>query len=177
MKTNIYDLLEILEEKIIKLKDENEALKVKIEAYKLYSDQHKEEYKQAFNQGADKAWELARKIVRQPINGGYKQSEFEEIFGCGYISDIFEKYTYPEAAEKVEEWEKEKEEVKVGDVIEDTYVRKVKCVVTNLYPNNMAYSIFGDGTAGMHELNNFKKTGRHIDVDSFLKQIGGNGNE
>ena len=46
-------------------------------------------------------------------------------------------------------------------------------MVTNLYPNNMAYSIFGDGSAGMHELNNFKKTGRHIDIDSFLKQIGG----
>ena len=26
-------------------------------------------------------------------------------------------------------------------------------------------------------LENMKKTGRHIDVDSFLKQIGGNGNE
>ena len=37
----------------------------------------------------------------------------------------------------------------------------------------MAYSIFGDGTAGMHELNNFKKTGRNMDIDSFLKQIRG----
>ena len=26
-------------------------------------------------------------------------------------------------------------------------------------------------------LENMKKTGRHIDIDSFLKQIGGNGNE
>ena len=43
--------------------------------------------------GQNEAWELARKIVLQPINGGYKRSEFEEIFGCCYISDIFEKYT------------------------------------------------------------------------------------
>ena len=48
---------------------------------------------QARAEGEQVAWELARKIVRQPINGGYKQSEFEEIFSCGYISDIFEKYT------------------------------------------------------------------------------------
>ena len=59
--------------------------------------------------GQNEAWELARKIVLQPINGGYKRSEFEEIFGCGYISDIFEKYTYQEAAAKFEAWEKAKE--------------------------------------------------------------------
>ena len=128
---------------------------------------------QARAEGQNEAWELAKKIVLQPINDGYKRSEFEEIFGCGYISDIFEKYTYPEAATKVSQWEKAKEEIKVGDVLENMAFSKVKCVVTNLYPDNMAYSIFGDGTAGMHELNKFKKTGRHIDIDSFLKQIRG----
>ena len=63
---------------------------------------------QARAEGQNEAWELAKKIVLQPINGGYKRSEFEEIFGCGYISDIFEKYTYPEAAAKVKAWEKAK---------------------------------------------------------------------
>ena len=123
-------------------------------------------------EGHNEAWELARKITCQPINGGFNRSEFEKIFGYGYISDIFEKYKYAEAAAKVAEWEKAKEEIKDGDVLENMVFSKVKCVVTNLYPDNMAYSIFGDGTAGMHELNNFKKTGRHIDIDSFLKQIG-----
>ena len=37
----------------------------------------------------------------------------------------------------------------------------------------MAYLVFDDGTAGINGLNNFKKTGRHIDIDSFLRQIGG----
>ena len=36
----------------------------------------------------------------------------------------------------------------------------------------MAYLVFDDGTAGMHGFGNFKKTGRHIDIDGFLKQIG-----
>ena len=67
---------------------------------------------QARAEGQNEAWELARKIVRQPINGGYKLSEFEEIFSCGYISDIFEKFTYSEAATKVEAWEKAKKEIK-----------------------------------------------------------------
>ena len=130
---------------------------------------------QARADGAEAAWELARKITCQPINGGFNRSEFEKIFGYGYISDIFEKYKYTEAAAKVAEWEKTKAKilVKAGDVLENIYDSNVKCIVTNLYPNNRAYLVFDDGTAGMNELDNFKKTGRHIDIDSFLKQIGG----
>lgn len=130
---------------------------------------------EAKTEGAEAAWELARKITCQPINGGFNRSEFEKIFGYGYISDIFEKYKYTEAAKKVAEWEKTKTKilVKAGDVLENIYDSNVKCIVTNLYPNNRAYLVFDDGTAGMNELNNFKKTGRHIDIDSFLKQIGG----
>ena len=128
---------------------------------------------QARAEGQNETWELARKIALQPINGGYKRSEFEEIFGCSYISDIFEKYTYSEAAAKVSQWEKAKDEIKVGDVLEGIYDNTLKCVVTNLYTDNIAYLVFDDGTAGFHELDNFKKTGRHIDIDSFLKQIGG----
>ena len=156
-----------------KLKEDKTVLNAKIDAYELYGDQHEEEYNQAFNQGAEAAWELANKIKLIFQNSGTKIGEVNKIFGNYFFADIFEIYAYTEAAAKVEEWEQQKEEIKVGDVIEDIHISKVKCVVTNLYPDNMAYSIFGDGTAGMHELNNFKKTGRHIDIDSFLKQIGG----
>ena len=31
----------------------------------------------------------------------------------------------------------------------------------------MAYLVFDDGTAGLHELDDFKKTGRHRDIDSL----------
>ena len=127
-------------------------------------------------EGHSEAWELARKIAVIPKNGGYGGSKLIEIFNTALIDEIFN-LTYQEAAAKVAEWEKAKEEIKVGDVLENIYISKVKCVVTNLYPDNMAYSIFGDGTAGMHELNNFKKTGRHMDIDGFLKQIRGEQNE
>ena len=130
------------------------------------------EIEQAFDRGCKAAWELARKIAVIPKDGGYGGSKLIEIFNTALNNEIFN-LTYPEAAAKVAEWEKAKEEIKVGDVLENIYISKVKCVVTNLYPDNMAYSIFGDGTAGMHELNNFKKTGHHIDIDSFLKQIRG----
>ena len=120
--------------------------------------------------GQNESWELARKII---LNNGYSIHDLYEIFDSNDSYHALENYTYKEAAAKVEAWEKAKEEIKVGDVLEDMYDSNVKCIVTNLYPNDRAYLVFDDGTAGMHELDNFKKTGRHIDIDSFLKQIGG----
>ena len=167
-----------LAEEITRLLAENEKLKeTKTEDIEHWCDVCTKQsvIEQARAEGQNEAWELARKITCQPINGGFNRSEFEKIFGYGYISDIFEKYKYTEAAAKVAEWEKTKAKilVKAGDVLENIYDSNIKCIVTNLYPNNRAYLVFNDGTAGMNELDNFKKTGRHIDIDSFLKQIGG----
>ena len=160
-----------LAEEITRLRTENKELKKDLEYYHTGTDIC--DMESARIKGQNEAWELARKITCQPINGGFNRSEFEEIFGDSYISDIFKKYNYYEAAAKVEEWEKAKEEIKDGDVLEGIYDSNLKCIVTNLYTDNIAYLMFDDGTAGFHELDNFKKTGRHIDIDSFLKQIGG----
>ena len=127
---------------------------------------------QARAEGQNEAWELARKIYLPDGFEGFAPSELEEIFGGDNTDWIVGGHSYPEAAAKVSEWEKAKEEIKVGDILEDIADRSVKCVATNLYPNNMAYLVFSDGSAGMNELDNFKKTGRHIDIDGFLKQIG-----
>ena len=91
-----------------RLKAENEKMSVKIDAYELCGDQHEEEYNQAFNQGAEAAWELARKINDMDIY------DTEEIFieaGAFHLGNVLENYTYPEAAAKVAEWEKAKEEI------------------------------------------------------------------
>ena len=152
------------------LKEENKKLFCKVDSYELYGNQHEVEYNQAFNQGAEAAWELARKINDMDIY------DTEEIFieaGAFHLGNVLENYTYSEAAAKVAEWEKANEEIKVGDILEDMYDSNVKCTVTNLYPNNRAYLVFDDGSAGMHKLDTFKKTGRRMDIDGFLKQIRG----
>ena len=119
--------------------------------------------------GQQEAWELARKCMLMT------DREREAIFGSGHnaLYGVLTYFDYKHAAAKVAEWEKGKDEIKVGDVLEDMASSKVKCVVTNIYPSNMAYLVFSDGSAGIHELENMKKTGRHIDIGSFLKQIGG----
>ena len=151
-----------------KLKEDKAVLNAKIDAYELYGYQHEEEYNQAFNQGAEAAWELARKITCQPINGGFKQSEFEEIFNEGYISDVFEKYTYSEAAEKAEEWEKAKEEIKVGDVVSREGLYGVVKSVSDDWLNGITAS----GISFQWLKRKCTKTGRHIDIEGLLRQIG-----
>ena len=120
--------------------------------------------------GQNEAWELARKIV---LTNGYSDDDLYEIFNCCGLHKVLKDFTYQEAATKVEEWEKAKEEIKDGDVLEGIYDNNIKCIVTSLCHYNMAYLVFDDGTTGVYDLDNFKKTGKHIDIDSFLKQIGG----
>ena len=82
------------------LKEDKAVLNAKIDAYKLYGDQHEEEYNQAFNQGAETAWELARNISLSEIYDGYSNNELKEIFDSICLDKIFNS-TYQEAAAKV----------------------------------------------------------------------------
>lgn len=65
---------------------------------------------QARAEGQNEAWELARKIVLMEKEGGMKDEDYKAIFGGCQPSDyILKTHTYPEAAAKVEAWEKAKE--------------------------------------------------------------------
>lgn len=158
-----------------RLKAENEKMSVKIDAYELCGDQHEEEYNQAFNQGAEAAWELARKINDMDIY------DTEEIFieaGAFHLGNVLENYTYPEAAVKVAEWEKAKEEIEVGDVIRINEDSDFYGLVININPESrIAFVVSENRSLSFISLECCIKTGRHIDVDSFLKQIGGGRNE
>ena len=154
-----------------RLKAENEKMSIKIDAYELCGDQHEEEYNQAFNQGAEAAWELARKINDMDIY------DTEEIFieaGAFHLGNVLENYTYPEAAAKVAEWEKAKEEIEVGDVIRINEDSDFYGLVININPESrIAFVVSENRSLSFISLECCIKTGRHIDVDSFLKQIGG----
>ena len=155
-----------------RLKAENEKMSVKIDAYELCGDQHEVEYNQAFNQGAEAAWELARKINDMDIY------DTEEIFieaGAFHLGNVLENYTYPEAAAKVAEWEKAKEEIKVGDVVKIREGNNNDLCVLCMSTDKKYYNAV-DGYGAVYYLltkEMIAKTGRHIDIDSFLKQIRG----
>ena len=164
-------------EEITRLLAENKELKeTKTEDIEHWCDVCTKQsvIEEAKAEGADAAWELARKITCQPINGGFNRSEFEEIFGYSYISDIFKKYTYYEAAAKVAEWEKIKEKIKRGDIIRNKYSTSSKFCVTDIGCDGHLYGVGRYGlTYSNKNTEDWEKTGRHIDIDGFLKQIGG----
>lgn len=121
--------------------------------------------------GQNEAWELARKIV---LTNGYSDNDLYEIFNCCGLHKVLKDFTYQEAATKVEEWENAKEEIKRGDIIRNKYNISSKFCVTDIGCDGHLYGV---GRYGLIYSNQdpeyWEKTGRHIDIDSFLKQIGG----
>ena len=157
---------------ITRLLAENKELKDKLDnRCDMCIERHEKEVEQARAEGAETAWELARKIVL----GGkdcYSCEDLKKIFDYGYSQAVMRHYTYLEAAAKVVEWEKAKE-IKVGDVV--SHEEKYGVVISE---GTICFRGFtDDGTPFEWYKERCTKTGRHIDIDSFLKQIGGNGNE
>lgn len=166
---------EALKDENERLKAENEKMSVKIDAYELCGDQHEVEYNQAFNQGAETAWELARKIILPPSKGGMSSDDYVAIFGsCISEAYVMKNYTYSEAAAKVAEWEKEKDKIKVGDIVKTKCDTSFEFCVTYIDCNGYLYGLGSYGaTYSDKNPEDWQKTGRHIDIDSFLKQIRG----
>ena len=129
------------------------------------------EIEQAFDRGCNAAWELAKKCMLMT------DRERETIFGSGHnaLYGVLTYFDYKHAAAKVAEWEKAKEGVKVGDV----YMSRVGnyFVIYDIdHEKGIAKILWSDLSNSARELDDIKeyyiKTGRHIDIDGFLKQIG-----
>lgn len=144
----------------------------------LYSTLH-EKNEDAYNRGLNDAWNLAKKIKL----GGNKDSlsalNLKTIFGTVSINSIFNTYTPQEALAKIEAYEKEQKEIKVGDVV---YVPAVNTedekedygVVTNIYYDKTTrYEILmHNGDCMSYYDYEIEKTNKHIDIQSVLAQIG-----
>lgn len=155
-----------------RLKAENEKMLVKIDAYELYDDQHEEEYNQAFNQGTETAWELARKCMLMT------DRERKMIFGSGHnaLYGVLTYFDYKHAASKVAEWEKAKEEIKVGDVCMSN-TGNCFAIRTIDHEKGNVEILWKDLSSGIVTLDFIKShctnTDRRIDIDIISQQIGG----
>ena len=123
---------------------------------------------------AEEAWEIAKNLFAD-----YSNSELDDIFGKRWSFPKLMELTPHEAKDKIEEWEAEKE-IKVGDEIaikehpsEDSF----KFFVTKLDKKEKrvnGFSGFDGGVFWGRDIAKYQKTGRHIDIEGLLKQIGGN---
>ena len=186
--------------KIAELKTENAELKEKLHEEHYESVWH-EGYSQGVSDEAEKwnenvkiirdsafeagqvkgqndAWELAQKIVRAGVDGGFSNIEMLQIFDSSSRYQVLKTHQYAEAAANVEVWEKE--EIKVGDIYSHYGIGNfVICDIDR--EKDMVKTLWDDLSVGTEKLDEIKKqctkTGRHIDVDAWLAQIGGGSDE
>lgn len=117
-----------------------------------------------YTQGLADAWELAKKIYDM------KCDAIEEIFGveCGFY-DVIRNFTFEEALDKIEVYEKEKE-IKVGDVVEHN---GFKGVVVHILPDGELNIVYENGLFGAScSEREYAKTGKHLEIADLLRQIG-----
>ena len=150
---------------ITRLLKENEDLKNSMEIIRDNA------FEAGLIRGHEDAWKLAHKIFKMDV------STIEEIFietGAWNLGSVLEDCTYSEAAAKVAEWERKKEEICVGDVVRFKSNNRAEFCVTDILDNSFLYGISAEGDVyADRDIKLFEKTGRHIDVASMLAQIGG----
>ena len=173
LKDNIKNVVAQEFEKTIPIITEEYEAKIRRQAAEITrllaeNERLKPNYENIRAVGQNEAWELAKKILEGVPNGGYSPKELAQIFGCEISKPCIVENTYSEAAAKVEAWEKAKEEIKVGDVV--SHEEKYGVVISE---GTICFRGFtDDGTPFEWYKERCTKTGRHIDIDSFLKQIG-----
>ena len=152
----------------------------KLKKYEELSSDTKEMLEmKAYNKGLKDAWELAKKIASNPSEGGFSIKELIKIFESSLIKDIFKKYSAQEALVKLEAYENEQADIKVGDVVyipgianehgEDDV--EAYGVVTSIYRNNHYEILMKNGDGITVTVNAIEKIGKNIDIQSLLDSI------
>ena len=131
---------------------------------------------EAYNKGLEDAWELIKKItVNDYRKGGYDSEEVQRIFGTENLFYILKHHTPQEALAKLEAYEKEQTEIKVGDVVQTHNAREYVVIATSeeLPTNQPLLRNLHDNSVCFGTNKDLIKTGKHIDIQSVLEQIGG----
>ena len=76
-----------------------------------------------------------------------------------------------EAMAKLEAYEKEQNEIKVGDVVISDAGHKALVVGFDKGNKDGIFVMRNDGVTGLRVKQSYTKTGKHIDIQSVLEQI------
>lgn len=118
-------------------------------------------YEKGLNLGKDEAWNFARNLLN------YTNKDWEDLMNLLLVNNC----SYQEAKDMYEEWEREKNEIQIGDEIEYKGL-KDKGIVTSMMVTRCDVLWF-DGTVSEDVLiSDLYKTGRHFDeIQNLLKTI------
>ena len=137
-------------------------------------DESRLDYTNGHIDGMNATWETARLICNNVCDGGISTEDLETIFGTMDSAYIMRDNTASEAATKIAEWEEKQKTIYVGDVVQkkDTTIDAYNGVVITSN-NNLRWVLWEDGQLYAYDVCELKKTNRTINIDDFLKQIGG----
>ena len=122
-------------------------------------------YNKGLEDGRNEVWDFVDRIL------SYDYISRKEIWGYKELADITLHYTPQEALAKLEAYEKEQTEIKVGDVVCRNNTKKL-LLVTNIYNNETFEGIDRQGIVYQElEFKYWHKTGNNIDISSILEQI------
>ena len=75
------------------------------------------DFEEPYQRGLDDAWECARRIALYVDEGGIDAEELLMLFGTYSIHNILRRCSAQEAVAKMAEYEKQKDEIRVGDEV------------------------------------------------------------
>ena len=126
------------------------------------SEDYRSTLERYYEKGLNDAWELARKIFT------FNDNKIKEIFGVAGKRSAFDDLSPQVALAKLEAYEKEQNEIKVGDVI---ICYDKEGVVTKV-DDNYFNIIYEDGSSDkISQIICKDKPGKLIDIQSLLEQI------
>lgn len=117
----------------------------------------------------EEAWETAKQIL---FEKEFTHDILNEIFGTMNHYAIMRDLKPNEVRAKIDEWKKQKEEIKVGDVIQSKGDSKLKRAVVTRVNGRFLDILYDDGMSWRVDKNLHEKTGEHIDIEAVLKQLG-----
>lgn len=126
---------------------------------------------EAYQNGLNRAWEYARKIVLEPCHGGIDISILCEIFGTSNRGDIFDIYSVDDVITRTK-WYVETSPLKTGDEVE---YKSLKYVVTVMANADTCLIMSLDGSTLVRtKREDLEKTGKHYQqIEDFMKQMRG----
>lgn len=119
---------------------------------------------------AEEAWEIAKKLFAD-----YSNVELDEIFGKEWSFSKLMELTPQEAKSKIEAWKAGKE-IKIGDEVvpkRSPNSDDCKFFVTKIADDMIeGFSGYNGDVFSRRDIAIYQKTGRHIDIEGLLNQIG-----
>ncbi len=118
-------------------------------------------YKKGLEAGRDDAWNFAKKLLN------YTNKDWEDLMNLLLIGNC----SYQEAKDMYEEWEREKNEIQIGDEVKDKDLGD-KGIVTCILATRCDILWFDGSVSEEVPMSDLCKTGKHFsEVEDFLKKI------